>query len=920
MSIKIIKNLIIAIKTAFLSIAVIFSISAHSVKAEQVKAASAETVPATSQTQQQEPKSAATLAEYGLDAINPDALGLTPEQMISFMQDGNGLANFFNAMSQAQQKAQEANLKKALNILPEDMQKLIATAQAIHKDFAAKILAQNILAELLQKSYKIITENLNSLPEESANSCKTSLDGLNKVCDEITKDTTGKFAQLPGQLGLSIQTMPLQVCPPEEAFKLQKALNEIITVLKQQAKTENDKEKIEELKLLQKILSHYTDCFQSKDDQSGQKHVNEILAELLDYVAPQIEVFDNTIESSIKTLENWKKQIGQQNLFKASELWVDELKSYAKMIKSFTKIKNNANIHGTDYPKNIYKIFALTCDLFSKFYAVQKINNHDFGQNQGFLKTVLKGLPLPIISDLPTSVQELPLFSLQSSCAVLGFLNHQSDGYANLLFQATKGIKDFASLTKSSESSMDNPMASPIMAININAAFMASLNRNANNSSIILTQYLKINPVRTKLVERIIEVGVAWTYYQFECIAKQEKPEAWPKEYAPLNTAAYNLIMELKNQIVSEITYKIKGKASPETLEKIETFTMGLLKPELAQLAINFALQWILVKNYIPGLNSIMTFTPHYVYGPAYTAAGVGGRGIDLEVRNPITRFTHDYGYYIWADKKHFDGIADTLKAELSAANGNETSQKAAAAKYLSALSDPKRNAQSITLYMRYESIKYVLQSLGEFWGRKVGQKYNKPLGKFVSWAFCKISDVDPKEMGQEIQMLKMPVFLVYQMFMSNPAAKPTLATFLMQRGFMPQIENTYDIPQTLIDRGIISWFLHKLSSQRIITPLETAKALKLYDQCEKDPSLIPAKTGAAADEFDASQMMGMLMPQKFNVVLDSITDSLKATLIGRSIGKITGFLASTWPVVSLVDDGITKACDHFKVKPTPIK
>jgi|GEM_PF-5362807 len=1011
-----------------------------------------------------------------------DASGLEINASDLFPTDGgDGKLDLMSLLANYNQTMNEAQLKKALKALPKDKQDLILQAKDMYKDFATKILVHNIFAQLIKHSHEIITTLAGVSKLDAINRSKTTIENLIKVCDEILQDTTGQYAQTAGPLGLPIKIMPLQACPPREAEKLACALDEVISESKQFEPLKISKNDIETLHVLKNILTAYASCFKSTEDTSDaavKKNIDEILAQLIDYVGPEIEEIADSLKKNLSLLSEWKDEVSgsNKNLEKSAQLWIDELESYKNEASFFSNFKDKANIHGKKYSHKIYQLFSLTYNLFSKFYEVykQKPNTTRFDIFRPFHTT---------------NPGEFAAFSVKTSIAVLGFLNQQSDDYANVLFQVVTGrtnikplakkIPDLNDIVKSGLLTLVDPSSgglNPIIVLNINAVGISLLNKNSNNTAHLLCQYLKLNPIRTKLIEKLIDVAVAWTYYQFSCASKKQSPEAWPKDFPPLKTAFYNLIVELKSQIVSEITHKIKGQASQETLNKIESFTMGLLKPELATLAVNFALQWLLVNNQIPGLNKIIEFDEGSVFGDAYTGKEISFKNHWLDGKSKLTQFIDDYGYYKWADEKYFEPNKNKLRTDLDTLQKNTSltdAQKTEEMAQIKSAFEQKSTDQSIALYMRYKSIEYVLQSLGEFWGRKIGQKFNGPIGKAVSWTFCKLNETEPKELKKEMQTLKMPLFMAYQMFMSNPATKPNISNFLAQGGFIPAFESAYEIKQEIIDRGLVSWFLFKLSSSRIITPLEAAKALKFYDLAERNPELyvaekkldeakselsqlpeeqakdtatarknlsrlekqlkqllktktitdetkkelvdireklsraekrlkdlpdrqatetekakkqlVSAETNLAlvkemmtakaqvlkaarhlqelgetqsadveqakeqlaaaekqltqttesvekqqaemnqenssddADGLDMDMIMQQLMPPKFNAALDSITTSLKATLIGRSVGKITGFLVSTWPMVKLADDGVTKFCDWMK-KPATSK
>ena len=708
------------------------------------------------------------------------------------------------------QKASRETLNKKLNLFPAEIKKQITDAQQAYQQITEAILVHNAHNKLLDKSLTIV-KGLNSP------AVIEQLEKLKTVVDTALKNPQAQRSS--GSLGLSVQTEPLQAYDDKDAKELQSQLKSLLPLVK------SDENAHATLSCLLDLITALIN-----------KNSGKVFAATVEFITPKIEEAKAVLQPTVTNLESWiaTLPVANKDLTDGASKWLDEIKKSYSITSNLLSISENANISNSKFPQKFYENFLFTYDLFQKFYAVH--NHHTTGDP-------LEPVPLKVA---------LGGFALERTFDGLNFLNHQADDYAQKLY----GMM----FQKTPVEFVANPeflaMSNMIMGFYVIAGIYQQSGNGTKPHTLAanLVNYLHMDPFNADLVESSIDVLVALIYYQFSCLAEKKEPKAWPKDFAPLNKAVRDLIFTIKSHIAANIASHAYKHASPESLEKFEKFSMGILKPELAYLFVDFLLQWILSQNIIPGT----TFTPGQISGDiAFEQEDLNGKTY-LDKKLERINDTSWRGW-LWSYASPTRVFNPAIPSQHKYKWINQ---------HLKAGCDP------LNLYMRWSLETYLLKSVGEFWGTKLGRRFNGPVSRAASWIVCKVGHIDNSAaLDDEIKQFKGQILDTLNI-MSSDMFRLIMAPLLMQFGLIAQ-KDPNDVDPEEYKRAFVKLILQITSNSKykIISPKDAVLALITYDKTHD-----------------------------FEKVLDQLGDVIKTNTVGYAFGKMTGYIASSAPVVAYVD------------------
>jgi hypothetical protein len=175
---------------------------------------------------------------------------------------------------------------------------------------------------------------------------------------------------------------------------------------------------------------------------------------------------------------------------------------------------------------------------------------------------------------------------------------------------------------------------------------------------------------------------------------------------------------------------------------------------------------------------------------------------------------------------------------------------------------------------MRWTLEAYMLKSIGEFWGTKLGRRFNGPVSRVASWVACKIGHLENTEdLTNGIKQFK-DEFLMTLSFINSDMFRPTIAPLLMQLGLIAA-KSPDEVDSDEFQRAFVKLILQVASNSKykIISPKDAARSMITFDKTHD-----------------------------IEAVVDQLGEVIKSNTVGFAFGKITGYIASSAPIVSYVD------------------
>jgi hypothetical protein len=453
-------------------------------------------------------------------------------------------------------------------------------------------------------------------------------------------------------------------------------------------------------------------------------------------------------------------------LSKAIEYWYKIFKKCLQTLGVFDSLTKNADLKSNGRDKSaLFNFIANAYEFGNQFFDLYKIDQKEINE-LGFFD---KGLFLPMLGD----------WALRVGISSFIFFDVHKNICKNAVCDTLQGKEQLSGMD------FKKKLLYYAMTLPSIAPFFIGNPRMFDNRS---------HPV----TEGFIKVLTAWAYYgifRYNMFYDKEifkNNDIWPAYDKHVKNALYVLLNAVTVEITDTLEAKVRNVIGIESLEKLENFSLGIVRPEF----INFFARTLLPTLFLhEGLKEkgIMNFSRKDVYGENF--------------KNEV--------------EKKFSGI----KFE-----SNETDK----------------------CYIQKQLLNYVFSSIGWYGGRKIFKNYKGILGKglakgvdFIAKGLMYTADAGASffgkkgnfvenydefknEMDSEIEEMIDLIKLYLELgFTPESPIRPYVVGFLMEHGYIAKDETD----DNKINFCIISIVLNQLSRSeiRVFSPLEAAKIVKIF-------------------------------------------------------------------------------------------
>ena len=543
--------------------------------------------------------------------------------------DINSMQDFFQEMMKiwADAKKREEERKLLfLSMLSLEHQELLKVAQAKYSNFLEHVDIRNGLADLCKKSRRGLENLKNHLASNQAEQVSALLLKIEKLqtaialdyCDFLPKrmkgmsskgieDMSGVMDGLMKNLmpdgeagGLSSTSDDKESADPDLVFAIkdvaefcsslreimksnifESAKNESLELVDLKTKTENL------VGILNDILLSILKNKQKDLILCYVAYLEPSFNETSDFLKSTQKVFEAEVKSYIanqsgNVFENEKDLSVTDTKQKAYIFWFKEIKKCQRTMLVFSTLKNSSAscVDGTE---KLFETVAYAYDIASCFYGFYKEdrdkeyalweNAHDKVKHNTPLlekeqrdiltenreRDVCKVLNWRNQVLLPKAVD----WGISSGMALWFFFLNRPNVTGNLLLQPILGNMPL-NMVDVKQTTILNFMAAPY-------AFRILLDPSSSNWQ------------PPKLVNSLGKVAGAWAYYHifYGKLFENDHSDVWDADYHHIKDSTYDLLIEVEKIVSESFTSAIRRNFDSKLVEKIEHWSLGVVKPEM---------------------------------------------------------------------------------------------------------------------------------------------------------------------------------------------------------------------------------------------------------------------------------------------------------------------------------------------------
>ncbi|MFA6535471.1 MAG: hypothetical protein WCS92_04390 [Candidatus Babeliales bacterium] len=543
--------------------------------------------------------------------------------------DINSMQDFFQEMMKiwADAKKREEERKLLfLSMLSSEHQELLKVAQAKYSNFLEHVDIRNGLADLCKKSRRGLENLKNHLASNQAEQVSALLLKIEKLqtaialdyCEFLPKrmkgmsskgieDLSGAMDGLMKNLmpdgeheGLSSNSDDKEGADPDLVFAIkdvadfcsslreimksnifESAKNESLELVDLKTKTENL------VGILNDILSSILKNKQKDLILCYVAYLEPSFNETNDFLKSTQKVFEAEVKSYIanqsgNVFENEKDLLATDTKQKAYIFWFKEIKKCQRTMLVFSTLKNSSAscVDGTE---KLFETVAYAYDIASCFYDFYKQDrDEEYALWENAHDKVKHNTPLleneqrDILTEnrerdvckvlnwrnqvlIPKAVD----WGISSGMALWFFFLNRPNVTGNLLLQPILGNMPL-NMVDVKQTTILNFMAAPY-------AFRILLDPSSSNWQ------------PPKLVNSLGKVAGAWTYYHifYGKLFENDHSDVWDADYHHIKDSTYDLLIEVEKIISKSFTSVVRRNADPELVEKIEHWSLGVVKPEM---------------------------------------------------------------------------------------------------------------------------------------------------------------------------------------------------------------------------------------------------------------------------------------------------------------------------------------------------
>ena len=285
----------------------------------------------------------------------------------------------------------------------------------------------------------------------------------------------------------------------------------------------------------------------------------------------ELEVKAYIANQSGNVFEN-EKDLSETDLVqKAYIFWFKEIKKYQRTLLVFSTLKGSATsvVAGTE---KLFETVAYAYDVASCFYGFYK-NDMDAPRRKAQYK-LKHNTPLTMgeqealakvshWSDKDVLIPKAIDWGFSSFMASWFFCLKRPDAVNNLLLQSMFGNMPL-NMVDVKQATVLNFMVAPF-------------------AMIVLLSPSALNWQPPKALKALGKVAGAWAYYNifYSKLFGSNNISCWDADYENLKDSTYDLLIEVEKVVSDLFARTIRSNTRPESLEKIENLSLGVIKPEM---------------------------------------------------------------------------------------------------------------------------------------------------------------------------------------------------------------------------------------------------------------------------------------------------------------------------------------------------
>lgn len=759
--------------------------------------------------------------------------------------------------------------EKFLHALPADVQQLIIDVQSAYNNFLEQVAMGNGLYEVAEKVKKMIKKlakddsvmaaqlhaflaNIERLQVGLKNGSFDNLLGKDKTT-ELSRMFGNSLPFIQERLKRDFSSTESVSAHSFTAADLDKILLSI-QLLEKNPSFAVVKQNCEAYTLLKTILG----AVQQKDIKTITQTYLEYLSPVLTQVKQQLSFVCDELVKREKAL---KENDSDAQLKEGYHFFFNEVSGYKGTVTVFASLKNNVTslVVGT---RSIFTMILYCFDIYRNFFNCYKRDEN-----------------VPFLSK-PTFFDG----ALRSALALWNLSLYKSEESNQLLFSTIQGSQAVSSL----------PMK-----------YFLMLPREAGVFLWTFFTPRRLHKRTPKSIEEFGKIASAWIYYQvcYVTLFGRESRHLWPASYGNLKYSILHALYEFDDYFFTQLSVYIRMYYKPELVDKLEKYSLGIIKPELLQYLFETCLPLIFIQNdglakkIIDCRNS--DFFPPSFYDQIWhsfskdpssdDANGIMKNKFLIKVmRGELDAVIRQEN----AQKNSKPNVSDAAQAGGTRDNEKEESEeqkkqqrldfiKSHDSDYANYLSQEERRfdpdldqiylpdftdhyAKKINLkayYVECRLIKYFFESIGE---RVGGIVSNKCSDMIFSLTGKVISFLDKFNIGHEwagaVEGLLFEVMFILQLlkqaFDPSSSTRPVVLYFLQQLGEV----TTSDVQDPLrVNQEILDFMLFMLAQKGFITYIEAVKIEKKFTGNPEEIEQIFAEILAAV-KSNAVKVMGGLV------------------------------------------------------------
>ncbi|MFH0898753.1 MAG: hypothetical protein V1855_04190 [bacterium] len=747
--------------------------------------------------------------------------------------------------------------------LPEELSHILDKASEAYASFAEQVSISNVLIIRCER----VRTNLADAQKEGTFPQKEGSDVLNaleKLQSALVDGSFSSLLQAP-QTGATLPMNPFDMSgamamlggmPGMNGIRLGEPfqekdlidLNEKLNAL--QPYLEKEQKSVAAYSFLQKILQ----ALQKKD-------FDAVVAYQLEHLIPYLEKTFVSLHDAMSRFElylkkNLQESDGKQGdknelseaALKAIEYWYKELEGFTKTLRLFDSLQKSVSLGDKKRLKFLFKWLTYGYDLYSSLFNKYQNDFQYYHDKHTFLGNTDPFYSYKKYVFMPELMNPI----LKISLSAWYYFDAQSDSKKGILYNLTLGDKQIHSLSKLEVITGDLFAAVPAIIMFFGWP------------SILYWQ-------PGKLLQSYGNIAVSWLYYhalfsnlfeKFDADSQASKQFLWwPNGSKDLKKALFDAATQTNQTLIREFTsYKIREKIDPFVLDKIERFSMGVVKPEMIGDMFHIFMPFLFRKAMPASVGEFFTWDVQSDFAENFLMKHKKGE-MNL---GELARFFNN-----------FDRLKNNLYSGFSSKDVDAILNKYA----------QKYNINLDAYYIEQRIFCYICSSIGSYWGRILTKKYSSTLGKIFAkgsdlfWGGLEKIRLVPQgtlkswqdgrnDIVAEFDQYKMMIKEMLKMsLLQSGGPKGTIVDVLVEKGYIQKGETN----EIVLNQSILKVIINFLFRYQLLTAFDASLILN------------ELRSITVNNEIQAFETFG------------SVVDKLVESTIGNIFPLFGSFIIGSW-------------------------